>query len=157
MDIEVDGHGIFEHNTTYDYDESYEYKEDSELSASSAAWILYLVLCLVLLVPGLLGNGLLLTVLSRKWRSWSITDIFVLHLCIADVLLLLTLPLLAAQAFQRCAWCFKFGLIPCKIGRVLFYVSLWWQRTLVRRGRYTFALLSIPRNCKVSGKRRKQK
>lgn len=122
MGVDVDVGGIFEQNDTYDYDDNYEYKDESELRASTAVWIP--LLYLALLVTGLLGNALLLIVLSRKRRSWSITDIFVLHLCIADVLLLLTLPLLATQAFQRCGWCFKFGLILCKIRRVLFYVSV---------------------------------
>lgn len=120
MDFEVDLGGILEHNDSYDY-RDYDYVNEPELRANTAVWML--LLYLALLVTGLLGNGLLLTVLSRKWRSWSITDIFVLHLCIADLLLLFTLPLLAAQAFQRCGWCFHLGLIPCKISKVLFYVS----------------------------------
>lgn len=122
MDFDVDTGGIFEDNSTYDYGD-YEYKDEAELRASTAVWIP--VLYLVLLLMGLLGNGLLLVVLFQKWRSWSITDILVHHLCTADILLLLLLLLLAAQAFQPCGWCFRFGLILCKISRVLFYVSLW--------------------------------
>lgn len=121
MALEVDVAGIFEKNDTYDYDENYDYKDDSEHRTSTAVWMP--LLYLALLLTGLLGNGLLLTILYRKWRSWSVTDIFVLHLCIADLLLLLTLPVMAAQAFQRCGWCDNLGLIPCKISRVLFYVS----------------------------------
>lgn len=145
MDFDVDLGGIFQGNDTYDYDNNYEYKDESEHGASTEVWIP--LLYLALLVWGLLGNGLLLTVLSRKKRSWSTTDIFVLHLCIADALLLLTLPLLVVQAFQRCGWRFNFGLIPCKISRVLFYVS--------QSVRLVVALLSIGRNVNISGQRRK--
>lgn len=123
MAIEVDADGIFNRTDIYEYDDDYEYKEESELRASAAPWMP--LLYLAVLVAGLLGNALLLAVLlSRKRRSWSVAEVYVLHLCVADVLLLLTLPLLAAQAFRRCGWCSQFGLIPCKISTALFYVSL---------------------------------
>lgn len=155
MAIEVDLAGIFETNDTYDYDKNYDSEEEEETEHRTSVAVWMLLLYLVLLLTGLLGNGLLLTILSRKCRSWSITDIFVLHLCFADLLLLLTLPLMAAQAFQRCGWCDEFGLIPCKISRGLFYVSgiNSCQTKVVLR----FTLSSIPRNCHISGKRRKQK
>lgn len=114
--VDVDLGGIFEHNdSNYDYD--YEYKDDSDPGQRD---VLVPLLYSAVLVVGLLGNALLLAALFRKRRSWSIADTFVLHLCIADVLLLLTLPVWAAQ---HCWWCFEFGLIPCKISTTLFYVS----------------------------------
>lgn len=119
MSIDVDAGGLFESNYSYNYDDNYEYKDDPEhVDASGVAIPL---LYSAVLVTGLLGNGLLLTALFRKRRSWRITDTFVLHQCVADVLLLLTLPLWAAEAAQRHGW--SFGLIPCKISTALFYVS----------------------------------
>lgn len=119
MDFEVDGDGLFKHNDTYEYDSNYEYKDEDEVGAVPV--VLPLLYSAVLLV-GLLGNGLVLATLFRKRRSWSMSDTFVLHLCIADVLLLLTLPLRTAQALQQDRS--AFGFMACKISTVLFYVSL---------------------------------
>lgn len=120
MDFEVEGDGLFKHNDTYEYDDNYEYNEELEFTDSTA--VLFPLLYSAVLVVGLPGNGLLLTTLFRKRHSWNISDTFVLHLCIADVLLLLTLPLWIGQAVRCCAW--EFGLMSCKINRVIFYVSL---------------------------------
>lgn len=120
MDVELDG--LFRHNTTYDYDDNYEYKDDFEPRDSNT--VLIPLLYSVELVIGLLGNGLLLAVLAQKRRSWSISDTFVIHLCVADILLLATLPFWAAQATQRCGWCFS-GFL-CKICGAVFNVSTRW-------------------------------
>ncbi|XP_070768438.1 C-X-C chemokine receptor type 3-like [Enoplosus armatus] len=117
MDVDLDG--LFRHNDTYDYDEDYEYKEDFESKASKA--VLIPVLYLAEVVIGLLGNGLLLAVLAQKWRSWRISDIFILHLSVADILLLVTLPIWAAQAAQQCGWCF-WGFL-CKISGAVFNIN----------------------------------
>ncbi|XP_070691852.1 C-X-C chemokine receptor type 3-like [Pempheris klunzingeri] len=116
MDVDLDG--LFAHNTTYDY-EDYEYKEDFESKGSIA--VLIPVLYSAELVIGLLGNGLLLAILVQKRRSWSASDTVILYLSVADVLLLLTLPLWAAQAAQSCGWCF--GVILCKISRAVFNLN----------------------------------
>lgn len=121
MDFEVDGDGLFKHNDTYEYDSNYEYKD--EVEAGEVPALLLPLLYSALLLVGLLGNGLVLTTLSRRRRSWSMSDTFVLHLCIADVLLLLTLPLWTAQALQQRRS--EFGITACKISTVLFYVSLY--------------------------------
>lgn len=119
MDMNVELDGLFRHNTTYDYNDDYEYKEDFESRDSKA--VLIPLLYSVVLVVGLLGNGLLLAVLYQKRRSWSISDTFILHLSVADILLLVTLPFWAVQATQDCGWCFK---VPvCKISGVVFKVG----------------------------------
>ncbi|KAI4810525.1 hypothetical protein KUCAC02_013465 [Chaenocephalus aceratus] len=59
------------------------------------------VLCSVAFAVGVLGNGVLLGVLARSRGRWSVTDTFILHLGVADILLLLTLPLWAAQSAQE--------------------------------------------------------
>ncbi|XP_026882717.2 C-X-C chemokine receptor type 3.1 isoform X1 [Electrophorus electricus] len=70
-------------------------------------------------VVGLLGNGLVLGVLWQKRRSWSVTDTFILHLTVADTLLLLTMPLWAVEAAE--GW--TFGTPLCKITGALFKIN----------------------------------
>lgn len=74
----------------------------------------------VAFVVGVVGNGVLLGVLAQSRRNWSVTDTFILHLCVADVLLLLTLPLWAAQAAQAHGW--TFGTPLCMITGALYTV-----------------------------------
>ncbi|KAM9405509.1 C-X-C chemokine receptor type 3-like [Salvelinus alpinus] len=73
------------------------------------------------LVLGLLGNGLVLLVLVQRRRSWSVTDTFILHLGMADTLLLLTLPLWAVQAAGE--W--SFGTPLCKITGAMFTINFY--------------------------------
>ncbi|MFT7800601.1 C-X-C chemokine receptor type 3-like [Arapaima gigas] len=73
------------------------------------------------LVVGLLGNGLVLAVLCQMRRGWSITDTFILHLSVADTLLLLTLPFWAAEAAQ--GW--SFGTPLCKLMGAIFKVNFY--------------------------------
>ncbi|XP_070685435.1 C-X-C chemokine receptor type 5 [Pempheris klunzingeri] len=47
--------------------------------------------CFILLL-GVVGNGLMITVLLRRWRLLRITEIYLLHLALADLMLLSTLP-----------------------------------------------------------------
>ncbi|KAM7421172.1 hypothetical protein PAMA_015366 [Pampus argenteus] len=121
MDMEVELDGLFHHNTTYNYYEDYEYKEDIASRGSEAVLIPFLFS--VVLAVGLLGNGLLLAVLCQKRQTWSISDTFILNLSIADILLLVTLPLWAAQAAQNCEWCFKVPL--CKISGAIFNINFY--------------------------------
>lgn len=71
------------------------------------------------LVVGLVGNGLVLVVLWKKRQSLNVTDIFILHLCLADTLLLLTLPFSAVEAAK--GWIF--GTALCKLNGALFKVG----------------------------------
>ncbi|KAM7383220.1 hypothetical protein PAMP_002891 [Pampus punctatissimus] len=119
MDVELDG--LFRQNTTYDY-KDYQYEED--IASRGSETVLIPFVYSVVLVVGVLGNGLLLAVLSQKrQKTWRISDIFILHLSIADILLLVTLPLWAAQAAQNCEWCFKVPL--CKISGAIFNMNFY--------------------------------
>uniref|UniRef100_A0A7N8WL74 Chemokine (C-X-C motif) receptor 3, tandem duplicate 3 n=1 Tax=Mastacembelus armatus TaxID=205130 RepID=A0A7N8WL74_9TELE len=119
MDVELDG--FLKHNTTYDYDEDYQYEDESERKASAVA--LPVVLCTLVLVVGLLGNALLLVVLAKKRQSWRISDTFVLHLGVVDILLLLTLPFWAAQHARTSGWCV--GIVLCKICGAVFNINFY--------------------------------
>ncbi|KAG7216926.1 hypothetical protein INR49_001580 [Caranx melampygus] len=81
------------------------------------------VLHSVTFVVGVLGNGLLLGVLAQSRKMWSVTDTFILHLGVADVLLLLTLPLWAAQAAQAQGW--TFGTPLCMITGAVFTINFY--------------------------------
>ncbi|XP_028280926.1 C-X-C chemokine receptor type 3-like [Parambassis ranga] len=118
MEVELDG--LFRINTSYDYPDDYEYKDPAEPRGSAAVGLQ--VLYSLVLVVGLLGNILLLAVLAQKRRPWSMSDIFVLHLGVADILLLLTLPFWAAQAAQNCEWCSE---ILCRICGIVFHVNFY--------------------------------
>ncbi|KAJ8354738.1 hypothetical protein SKAU_G00223050 [Synaphobranchus kaupii] len=120
--MEVDLDGLFLHNSTYDY-ENYQYKEDDLLLCSHLRFeaVFIPVLYSLALVLGLLGNGLVLAVLFQLRRSWSVTDTFILHLAIADILLLLTLPFWAVQATQ--GWIFGTGL--CKLMGAIFKINFY--------------------------------
>lgn len=113
MDVDLDG--IFNDNSTYGY-EDYTYEEETK-PVSSCDAVPLLVVYLVVLVVGLLGNVLLLVVLARRRRSWSSSDIFIAQLGVADIILLMTLPFRAAQ---NCGWCND---IVCKICGAVFNVS----------------------------------
>ncbi|XP_061633341.1 C-X-C chemokine receptor type 3-like [Phyllopteryx taeniolatus] len=118
MDVNLDG--LFRHNVSYDYDDDYAYKDDDpESQGSQAVWIP--LVYSVVLILGLFGNGLLLATLALKKRAWRTSDIFILHLSVADILLLVTLPLWAAQTTQSCGWCI--GLALCRISAVIFKLN----------------------------------
>uniref|UniRef100_A0A9J8A3X8 C-X-C chemokine receptor type 3 n=1 Tax=Cyprinus carpio carpio TaxID=630221 RepID=A0A9J8A3X8_CYPCA len=79
------------------------------------------VLYSLALVVGLVGNGLVLVVLWKKRWIMNATDIFILHLCLADVLLLLTLPFWAVAAANE--WIF--GIALCKLIGALFKINIY--------------------------------
>ncbi|CAJ1062617.1 C-X-C chemokine receptor type 3.1 isoform X2 [Xyrichtys novacula] len=81
------------------------------------------VLYSVAFIVGVLGNGVLLGVLARSRKSWSVTDNFILHLGVADILLLLTLPFQATQAAQDEGW--TFGTPFCKITGTVFTINFY--------------------------------
>ncbi|CAN9513779.1 unnamed protein product [Ophioblennius macclurei] len=117
MSIDVDLDGLFRQNSSFDYEEDYEYKEEFDSKSSSLVWIP--VAYSLILVVGLLGNILLLAVLAQRRQSWRLSDILILYLGVADILLLVTLPLRAAQSGQN-------GLssgIVCKICGAAFNIN----------------------------------
>ncbi|XP_076008826.1 C-X-C chemokine receptor type 3-like [Genypterus blacodes] len=116
-DLQVDHGGIFLHNHSYDYDDYV--PEDECGSGSSGAVVALYSLAIII---GILGNALLLGILALKRRSWSLTDTFILHLGIADGLLLGTLPFWAAQATPG-GWTFETPF--CKLCGALFNVNFY--------------------------------
>ncbi|KAK3571905.1 hypothetical protein QTP86_020540 [Hemibagrus guttatus] len=119
MDKGLELHGIFEFNDSFDYSD-YKYEDDCDTGRFILAiWVP--ILYSVAMVLGLTGNVLVLVVLWQKRRNWSMTDAFVLHLSIADMLLLLTLPVWAVDSGK--GWSFGSGL--CKLTGVLFKINFY--------------------------------
>ena len=116
--MELDLDGIFLSNDSFDYAD-YEYKEECE---TDAAAVFLPFLCALALIIGLPGLVLLLTLLVRKRRHWSVMDIFALHLALANGLLLATLPFWAAQAGRPSGW--AFGSPFCKMSGAVFNVGI---------------------------------
>ncbi|XP_049622868.1 C-X-C chemokine receptor type 3 [Suncus etruscus] len=79
------------------------------------------VLYSLIFVLGLLGNGAVAAVLLSQRVTLSSTDTFLLHLVVADVLLVLTLPLWAVDAAVQ--WVFGSGL--CKMAGALFNINFY--------------------------------
>ncbi|XP_059993315.1 C-X-C chemokine receptor type 3 [Lagenorhynchus albirostris] len=79
------------------------------------------VLYSLLFMLGLLGNGAVAAVLLSQRAVLSSTDTFLLHLAVADALLVLTLPLWAVDAAVE--WVFGSGL--CKVAGALFNINFY--------------------------------
>ncbi|KAM6151745.1 C-X-C chemokine receptor type 3 [Rhynchocyon petersi] len=75
----------------------------------------------LLFLLGLLGNGAVAVVLLKQREALSSTDTFLLHLAVADTLLVLTLPLWAVDAAVQ--WIFGSGL--CKVAGALFNINFY--------------------------------
>ncbi|XP_047454760.1 C-X-C chemokine receptor type 3-like [Mugil cephalus] len=109
----------------YDYNDSCcEERDFCEISDTMNFGAVFIpILYSVVFIVGFLGNGALVGVLVKSRRSWNVTDTFILHLGVADILLLLTLPLWAAQAAQSEGW--TFGTPLCKITGAVFTINFY--------------------------------
>uniref|UniRef100_UPI00398F4A4C C-X-C chemokine receptor type 3-like n=1 Tax=Pristiophorus japonicus TaxID=55135 RepID=UPI00398F4A4C len=74
---------------------------------------------LAIFCVGLLGNGIALAVLLRNRRMLAVTDIYILYLTIADILLVASLPFWAIETVK--GW--VFGSTACKIIGAMFNIN----------------------------------
>ncbi|XP_072283359.1 C-X-C chemokine receptor type 5 isoform X2 [Pyxicephalus adspersus] len=81
----------------------------------------------IVFVIGIMGNGLVLYILMRHRRLRSSTDNFLVHLAIADLLMLFTFPFGVAEALV--GW--VFGDYLCKIVRVISRVNFYCSSLLL--------------------------
>ncbi|CAN2387885.1 C-X-C chemokine receptor activity, partial [Pristimantis euphronides] len=84
--------------------------QDQEIYKSAHRVVIPILYSLVFVV-GVVGNSLVLFILVRNHRSRSSTDNFLLHLAIADLLMLITFPFVIIEAII--GW--KFGDVVCKV------------------------------------------
>ncbi|KAM5132153.1 C-X-C chemokine receptor type 5 [Mantella aurantiaca] len=85
------------------------------------------ILYSLVFVIGIIGNGLVLYILMRHRRLHSRTDTFLVHLAIADLLMLVTFPFGVADAIT--GW--VFGDCLCKIVRVISRVNFYCSSLLL--------------------------
>ncbi|XP_061412134.1 C-X-C chemokine receptor type 3-like [Lethenteron reissneri] len=108
-----------------------DYEDDSGALCSDGAQrlgqTLLPVLYSIVFILGLVGNGLAFLVLVRRQRrgygsgTWDTTQVFLLNLAAADLLLVATLPLWARHAARE--W--PFGEWACKLATALYSVSFY--------------------------------
>ncbi|XP_075047298.1 C-X-C chemokine receptor type 3-like [Mixophyes fleayi] len=79
------------------------------------------VLYSLLFLLGILGNGLIMVVMLPNRRKLQSTDMFILHLALADILLVATLPFWAVQTTN--GWIF--GEAVCKIVASIFKINFY--------------------------------
>lgn len=92
-------------------------EEDSVLLYHTVLWTT--VYSMVFLL-GLLGNGLMLMVLLKRRAHLRVTDIYLLHLALADLLLIFTLPFALTEVLA--GW--LFGDFLCKLVGLLNRLNL---------------------------------
>ncbi|XP_023117539.1 C-X-C chemokine receptor type 3.1 isoform X2 [Amphiprion ocellaris] len=112
-----------------DYNSSYDYSLSNwsgvcDLNEGMKFEVVFIpILYCVAFIVGILGNGVLLGVLFHSRKIWSVTDTFILHLGVADILLLVTLPFWATQYAQDDGWTFRTPL--CKIVGSVFVINFY--------------------------------
>ncbi|XP_055009130.1 C-X-C chemokine receptor type 5 [Boleophthalmus pectinirostris] len=107
--------GMAESDNVTDYD-LYDYSCQTEEKAMQHFHAVFLpVFYSLLFVLGVAANGLMITVLLRRRHFLRITEIYLLHLAVADLMLLFTFPFDAADAVT--GW--MFGKFMCKLTGLL--------------------------------------
>ncbi|XP_048881226.1 C-C chemokine receptor type 8-like isoform X2 [Brienomyrus brachyistius] len=99
------------------YDPDYEVYGPCKYERHSAVFLP--VFYSLLFVFGVTSNGLVLWVMLMSVKLMSITDICLLNLAVADLLLLITLPFLAH--YSRADWVFGRGM--CKVSMSSYYIG----------------------------------
>lgn len=107
-------------NASSSDDTSYSYSNQAEgLCTEEELWtfkaVFQTVLYSSIFLLGVAGNGLMITVLLRRWRLLRINEIYLLHLALADLMLLATFPFTVAENLS--GW--VFGTFLCKLVRMV--------------------------------------
>ncbi|XP_041850797.1 C-X-C chemokine receptor type 5 [Melanotaenia boesemani] len=99
-----------------DYNVTTDCSEDLEIFYSVFQPALYIMIFLL----GVTGNSLMITVLLRRRRRLRISEIYLLHLALADLMLLFTIPFQLVSCFT--GW--MFGVFLCMLKGVLTEMNL---------------------------------
>ncbi|RXM95797.1 C-X-C chemokine receptor type 5 [Acipenser ruthenus] len=117
-----------EYNDTYasgsNLDAEYTCDNDSPLGLASIErfrTIFLPVVNTIVFLTGVCGNGLVLVILKRNRRSLGVTELYLLHLALADLLLLLVFPFSLVQALG--GW--VFGPFLCKVVGVVYKLNFY--------------------------------
>ncbi|KAM9844956.1 atypical chemokine receptor 4 [Aulostomus maculatus] len=104
-------------NITFSYDDYAHMCEKGDIRSFAALFLP--AVYTVCLVVGLAGNGIVVAVYIYHKRLRTMTDVFLTHLAVADLLLLFTLPFWAADAAR--GW--ELGEVFCKIVSACYTVN----------------------------------
>lgn len=117
LDVQMEPSGFPESTTPFDYDpQSFLCEKETFKFAAFSTTILY---CLVFFLS-LVGNSLVLWVLVKYESLESLTNVFILNLCLSDVVFSCLLPLWTLEYH----WGWLLGDFPCKLLSMLFSISL---------------------------------
>lgn len=94
--------------------------DKEELGLQSFYTVFLTVLYSVIFLLGIAGNGLMITVLLTRWRQLRITEIYLLHLALADLMLIFMLPFDAVNNVT--GWIF--GQFLCMLRGVLMNLNI---------------------------------
>lgn len=123
---------LYDASTTYEYDDNYGGYEPCDYGRHGSRFLP--VLYSIFFLLGLLGNSLVIWVIVCGVRLRSMTDVCLLNLAFADLLLVCTLPFLAHQA--RDQW--VFGDAMCKVVLGIYHIVFYC-------GIFFISLMSIDR------------
>ncbi|XP_078084171.1 C-X-C chemokine receptor type 4-like [Mustelus asterias] len=109
------------HNDTDDY--NYTYPEGVVCDGENEYFKSIFFPCVysVVFVLGVVGNGLVVVIMGYQGRVRTMTDKYRLHLSVADLLFVLTLPLWSIDAAH--GW--YFGNAMCKIAHIIYTLNLY--------------------------------
>lgn len=104
---------------------SYSYSDQSGgLCSEEKLWtfkaVFQTVLYSSIFLLGVAGNSLMITVLLQRWRLLRINEIYLLHLALADLMLLVTFPFTVAEHLN--GW--VFGEFLCKLVNMVRHLNI---------------------------------
>uniref|UniRef100_UPI0037E83C1D C-X-C chemokine receptor type 5 n=1 Tax=Semicossyphus pulcher TaxID=241346 RepID=UPI0037E83C1D len=104
--------GEYDNMTDYYYENGTDYMcDDEERGLQTFNVVFQPVLYSLIFLLGVVGNSLMITVLLSRWRLLRFTEIYLLHLALADLMLLFTLPFNIVN--NVAGW--QFGEFLCKV------------------------------------------
>ncbi|KAM9318762.1 C-X-C chemokine receptor type 5 [Pholidichthys leucotaenia] len=110
----------YEENSTANYSLQDALCDEVVLDLQDFYTVFQPVLYSVIFLLGVAGNGLMITVLLTRWRQMRITEIYLLHLALADLVLLFTFPFEVVDSTT--GWVFSEFL--CKLNGLLKNLNL---------------------------------
>ncbi|XP_062236009.1 C-C chemokine receptor type 6-like [Platichthys flesus] len=141
MDFSLFNQTDYDYNyTDFDYDVVAPCTYQNHLSVQPLmGWLVYSIICIL----GFLGNSLVIVNYAFYKRTKSMTDVYLLNVAIADLLFVVSLPLIVYNEM----WSWSMGPVACKLLRGSYSVNLY-------SGMLLLACISIDRYLAIVQARR---